>query len=37
MKRFRVHLQVGDLGKSIGSRSKVLPVEPTRIEADFAK
>lgn len=37
MKRFHVHLNVQDLGKSIAFYSKLFAAEPTRVESDYAK
>ncbi len=37
MKRFHVHAHVVDLARSVGFYSKLFGVEPTRVEADYAK
>ena len=37
MKRFHVHAHVSDLQASIGFYSKMFGVDPTRVEADYAK
>ncbi len=37
MKRFHVHLHVGDLAKSVAFYSKLFAAEPSRLEADYAK
>ena len=37
MKRFHVHLHVDDLARNLGFYSKLFGVEPTRVEADYAK
>lgn len=37
MKRFHVHLHVGDLAKSVGLYSKLFATEPARLEGDYAK
>jgi len=37
MKRFHVHVHVGDLAKSVAFYSKLFAAEPARVEADYAK
>jgi catechol 2,3-dioxygenase-like lactoylglutathione lyase family enzyme len=37
MKRFHVHVRVGDLAKSIDFYSKLFACAPTRVKADYAK
>lgn len=37
MKRFHIHVQVDDLGKSIAFYSNLFAAEPTRVEGDYAK
>ncbi len=37
MKRFHVHLRVGDLDASVAFYQRLFGVEPTRREADYAK
>jgi catechol 2,3-dioxygenase-like lactoylglutathione lyase family enzyme len=37
MKRFHVHVSVGDLSKSIRFYSTLFGTEPARVEADYAK
>jgi lactoylglutathione lyase len=37
MKRFHVHMHVGDLGKNIAFYSAMFGQEPTRTESDYAK
>src|SRR5512134_72955 len=37
MKRFHVHVRVGDLARSVGFYSKLFAAEPARHETDYAK
>ena len=37
MKRFHIHVSVGDLAKSIGFYSTLFGVKPSKVEGDYAK
>jgi lactoylglutathione lyase len=37
MKRFHIHVHVGDLAKSVAFYSRLFAAEPTRLESDYAK